>query len=308
MKMVVTGGAGFIGSHLVNNLVSQGYEVHVIDNLTTGDPCLLHSEAILHVADVRGDQAQNVIRVVKPEVVFHLAAAQTGGQQSTKSPSADFETNVMGTLNILDACHAYKVRKIVFASSYSVYGNLAKELITEHDSVNPLSFCALSKLAAEQYIRMFKHYYGVDYTILRYGNVYGPDQTAKGEGNVIAVYQEQVQNGQPLTVYGDGTQTRDFIHVKDIVKANIAAIDYGSGEILNVSTGHSTSMNQLIDIIQSQLSLPFGVNYLPAKPEDILHSSLNITRICAVLPWAPEYTLEQGLRETCRHWISSVHL
>ena len=180
MKMVVTGGAGFIGSHLVNGLVNQGYEVHVIDNLTTGDPGRLHSEAILHVADVNSQQTTAYISVLKPDVVFHLAA-QADVQRSIKEPRLDADANVMGTINVLEACRKAGVRKIVFASTSGVYGDLEKSQLTEDDPVNPISFYALSKVAGEQYIRLYHRFFGLQYTILRYGNVYGPGQTAKGK-------------------------------------------------------------------------------------------------------------------------------
>ncbi|MGM1044588.1 MAG: NAD-dependent epimerase/dehydratase family protein [Bacillota bacterium] len=304
MKTVVTGGAGFIGSHLVNRLVSQSYEVHVIDNLTTGDPGRLHSEAVLHVTDVGSDQAATYIRLLKPDIVFHLAA-QTDVQQSIKSPTADAYANIKGTINVLEACRAAKVRKIIFASSSEVYGNIAKDVLTEDDPVSPISFYSLSKLAAEQYIRLYKHFYGLEYTILRYSHVYGPRQTTNGEGGVIAVFGEQMSSGLPLSIFGDGTQTRDFIYVKDVVEANLAVIDLGHSDTLHVSTGQCTSVNRLVDIVRGQFTGDIHVNYLPAKPGDIAHSCLDNSKIISMLNWKPEYTIEQGLMETTRYWSVS---
>lgn len=301
MKMVVTGGAGFIGFHLVNRLVSQGYEVHVIDNLTTGDPARLNFEAILHVADIGSDQATSLIRLLKPDVVFHLAA-QADVQQSIKSPVNDADANIMGTLHLLEACRTANVRKVVFASTAGVYGNLHKKLLTEIDPANPVSFFALSKLTAEHYIALYHQYYGLDYTILRYGNVYGPNQTPKGEGGVVAVFKDRITNGLPLNVYGDGSQTRDFIFVNDVVEANVAAIHQGQGNTFNVSTSQPTSVNRLIEIIRSQCTQPIEVNYLPAKPGDIMHSCLDNKKICSKLPWKSKYSVEGGLTETFRSW------
>jgi len=304
MKMVVTGGAGFIGSHLVNGLVSVGYEVHVIDNLTTGDPGRLHSEAILHVADVNSQQTSAYISVLKPEVVFHLAA-QADVQRSIKEPRVDAETNIMGTLNILEACRKSGVRKIVFASTSGVYGNLEKSQITEEDHVNPISYYALSKLTGERYIQLYEHFYGLHYTILRYGNVYGPGQTAKGEGGVVAVFGERLRQGAPFHIFGDGQQTRDFIYVKDVVEANIASIEHGDGTILHVSTGNGHTVNTLVEHICKLHPDPIDVNYLPPKSGDILHSCLNNARARESLQWAPRFSLEEGIEETYRHWLRS---
>lgn len=304
MKMVVTGGAGFIGSHLVNGLVSIGYEVHVIDNLTTGDPGRLHSEAILHVADVNSQQTSAYISVLKPEVVFHLAA-QADVQRSIMEPGLDAEANIMGTLNILEACRKSGVRKIVFASTSGVYGNLEKSQITEEDDVNPISYYALSKLTGERYIQLYEHFFGLQYTILRYGNVYGPGQTAKGEGGVVAVFGERLRQGAPFHIFGDGQQTRDFIYVKDVVEANIASIEHGDGNILHVSTGNGHSVNTLVDHICKLHPNPIDVNYLPPKSGDILHSCLNNVKAKELLQWTPRFSLQEGIEETYRHWLRS---
>lgn len=304
MKMVVTGGAGFIGTHLVNRLVGRGHEVHVIDNLTTGDPGQLHNEAVLHVTDVGGAQAASCIRLVRPDVVFHLAA-QADVQRSIQSPAADASANITGTILMLDACRAANVRKIVFASTSGVYGDLQKERITEEDPVNPISFYALSKLTAEHYIRFYGDYFGLDYTILRYGNVYGPGQTAKGEGGVVAVFGERIMNGLPLRIFGDGHQTRDFIYVQDVVSANLAVMEAGSKETLNISTGVPTSINRLVEIIREQKKSSLETEYASPKAGDILHSCLDNRKALTQLEWKPEFSVEKGIHETMRHWMAN---
>lgn len=304
MKMVVTGGAGFIGTHLVNRLVGRGHEVHVIDNLTTGDPGQLHNEAVLHVTDVGGAQAASCIRLVRPDVVFHLAA-QADVQRSIQSPAADASANITGTILMLDACRAANVRKIVFASTSGVYGDLQKDFITEEDPVSPISFYALSKLTAEQYIRLYGDYFDLDYTILRYGNVYGPGQTAKGEGGVVAVFRERMMNSLPLRIFGDGNQTRDFIYVQDVVSANLAAMEAGSRETLHISTGVPTSINRLVEIIRDQNEGSLETEYVSPKAGDILHSCLNNRKALSLLDWKPEYSVERGIAETMRHRMAS---
>ncbi|GAB6930271.1 NAD-dependent epimerase/dehydratase family protein [Paenibacillus sp. JCM 10914] len=305
MKMVVTGGAGFIGSHLVNGLINQGYEVHVIDNLTTGDPGRLHNEAILHVTDINSPQTSANISMLKPDVVFHLAA-QAEVQLSIKEPRKDVDANVMGTLNILEACRKTGVRKLIFASTSGVYGNLEKPELTESDPVDPISFYALSKWAAERYIQMYQRLFGLSYTILRYGNVYGPEQTAKGEGGVVAILGKKLQEGASFQIFGDGTQTRDFIYVKDVVEANIASIHNGDQEVLHVSTGRSQSINTLVQLVRQEHAEEIMVEYMPAKNGDILHSCLNNGKTRSILPWVPTYTLEEGVAQTYRHWMREV--
>lgn len=301
MKMVVTGGAGFMGSHLVNRLVSQGYEVHVIDNLTTGDPGRLHSEAVLHVTDVGSEQAATYVKLLKPDTVFHLAA-QSDVEQSIQTPTSDAYINIAGTLNMLEACRTTKVRKIIFASTSQVYGNSDQNVLTENDSVCPTSFFALSKLVAEQYIRLYQQFYGLEYTILRYANVYGPGQTTGSKGSIIAAIGKHVSCGVPLNIYGDGTQTRDFIYINDVVEATLAAAKLTHSDMLHISTGQMVSVNQLIDMARVQYPDAIHINYLPPKPGDVLHICLDNSKARSLLNWKPEYTIEQGFLETSRHW------
>lgn len=302
MKMVVTGGAGFIGYHLVNGLVNRGYEVHVIDNLTTGDPGRLHSEAILHVADVNSPHTTEYIARLKPDVVFHLAA-QADVQRSITNPRLDADANIMGTLNLLEACRKAGVRKLVYASTAGVYGDLEKPELHENDPLSPISFYALSKMVGEHYVKLYHLFFGLTYTILRYGNVYGPGQTPKGEGGVVAVFGDRLLQKLPLHIYGDGSQTRDFIFVKDVVEANLAAIHHGDQEILHVSTGGSQSINNLVELIRRNHPEPIHIEYHPAKPGDIHHSCLNNSRAREVLGWTPRYRLEDGIAETYQSWL-----
>ncbi|OOC61113.1 NAD-dependent epimerase/dehydratase family protein [Paenibacillus ihbetae] len=302
MKMVVTGGAGFIGYHLVNGLVNRGYEVHVIDNLTTGDPGRLHSEAILHVADVNSPHTTEYIARLKPDVVFHLAA-QADVQRSITNPRLDADANIMGTLNLLEACRKAGVRKLVYASTAGVYGDLEKPELHENDPLSPISFYALSKMVGEHYVKLYHLFFGLTYTILRYGNVYGPGQTPKGEGGVVAVFGDRLLQKLPLHIYGDGSQTRDFIFVKDVVEANLAAIHHGDQEILHVSTGGSQSINNLVELIRRNHPEPIHIEYHPAKPGDIHYSCLNNSRAREVLGWTPRYRLEDGIAETYQSWL-----
>ena len=297
MKAVVTGGAGFIGSHLVEELLLQGAKVHVLDNLVSGQLKNVHPLAVMHIEDIRSQGAKQIIKREKPDVVFHLAAQADVGQ-SIREPKYDADMNINGTINILEACREASVKKVIFASTSGVYGNLQKDLISEKDLTMPISYYGLSKLTAESYIRLFHQLYGLSYTILRYGNVYGPRQSAKGEGGVIAIFLDRIKKGMPLMIHGDGEQTRDFVYVKDIVRANIAAVEKGDQETIQVSTGKSISINHLVKMLTQIYGSPIETIYTHARTGDIKHSCLDNKKARQLLQWNPQVDIFNGLTET----------
>lgn len=297
MKAVVTGGAGFIGSHLVEELVIRGFEVHIIDNLSSGKRDNVHSHVQLYNLDIRSIEAKEMILRIKPDVLFHLAA-QADVTTSINKTIEDASININGTINMLDACKEVGVKKFVFASTSAVYGDGEHELITENNLTDPISFYGHSKLTAEKYIQLYNKYHQIPYTILRYGNVYGPRQLAKGEGGVIAIYMNALNKKEPLKVYGDGEQTRDFVYVLDVVQANLAAIESGDNEIIHVSTGQRTSINQIIQILRQIHDCEINVVYHHAKPGDIKHSCLDYKKAKRLLDVAPLYNIHDGLRHT----------
>ncbi|KAF9124968.1 UDP-glucose 4-epimerase 5 [Mortierella sp. GBA39] len=238
--VVVTGGAGFIGSHLVRKLIGLGHKVHVIDNLSTGKAERVPSGAVLHIHDIRSPGAHDLIGLLSPFAVIHLAA-QADVQQSIREPFDDMDVNIGGTLNMLNACRKGSVEKVIFASTSGVYGNLQKDILTEDDPVMPISFYGLSKLTAEMYIRLYSQLFGLPYGILRFANVYGPGQTAKGEGGVVAIFMDRLFTGRPLGINGDGNQTRDFIYVLDVADAIIAAMESKENGTYHVSTGTAST-------------------------------------------------------------------
>jgi len=298
-QAVVTGGAGFIGSHLTKALLEQGVQVTVIDDLSSGKAASIPPEAGFFKTDVASTEARDKIAELAPDVVFHLAA-QADVQRSIQNPLADCETNVAGTLQVLAGLRQAGRGKIVFASTSAVYGMLQKEQIREEDPTAAVSFYGLSKRTAEDYIRLHHSLYCTRYTILRYGNVYGPGQTPKGEGGVVAVFLERLKRGEPLTIYGDGEQTRDFIYVKDIVSANLAALERGDGETINVSTGRTTRIRALAEKMREEAGAATPIHYAPAKAGDIRHSCLDNSRLLQVLMAEPRHSVDQGLRETLR--------
>lgn len=293
MKAIVTGGAGFIGSHLTAALLRKGWEVMVLDNLSTGKCNAVPGAAQLVQLDIRSPEAKERVAAAKADVVFHLAA-QTDVQQSLQQPHHDAVVNIGGTVRLLEGCREAG-SKLVFASTSAVYGNLERPLLTERDPAHPISYYGLSKLAAELYIQLFHRLYGVPYTILRFSNVYGPGQTAKGEGGVVAVFLERLATGKPLTIHGDGGQTRDFIYVGDIVSALQAAAFKGDGELLHASSAVGSSVNRLAELMGDLHGESLVHIHAPARMGDIRHSCLDNRQARDVLGWQPMVDLRAGL-------------
>jgi UDP-glucose 4-epimerase len=297
MNILVTGGAGFIGSHIVDELIAAGHRVHVLDNLSTGHRENVHPHAIFHQADVLDGSLGDVFAAARPEVVIHHAA-QIDVQSSLKQPRLDANINIVGTIAILEQCRDHKVRKLVFASSAAVYGTPEYLAVDERHPLKPLSFYGISKLTAEHYIEAFAALYEVDYTILRYANVYGIRQGTRGEGGVVAVFMDKLLQGQQPLIYGNGEQTRDFIYVKDIVRANMAALQLGSRSIYNISGNEQTTVVELLQLMCDIGGRIFNPRFEQARAGDIVHSRLQNLAARTGLDWHPIYVLRQGLQET----------
>lgn len=297
MKAIVTGGAGFIGSHLVDELVTIGADVHVIDNLSTGRPENVNPNASLHVLDVCSKEAKDLIVRQQPDVVFH-EAAQVDVLRSIREPDFDASVNIVGTINVLEGCCQASVKKFIYASSCAVYGDLKKDLIREEDPADPISFYGTSKLTSESFVRLFHQMYGIPYTILRYANVYGSRQTPKGEGGVVSIFLDRIHKSLPLVIHGDGEQTRDFVYVKDVVNANLAAIQQADQEVIHVGTATRTSINQLVSVLNRIHGSKLPVVHEHERPGDIKHSCLHNKKAYNKMGWIPKYDLNTGLLET----------
>ncbi|WP_313892097.1 NAD-dependent epimerase/dehydratase family protein [Psychrobacillus sp.] len=297
MKVIVSGGAGFIGSHLVDELISRGVEVHILDNLVSGKLEQVNPHAHMYVVDICSEEARRIVVDVQPDAFFHLAAQADVGK-SVQHPKYDADVNIIGTINMLEACRQAKVRKFIFASTSAVYGNLSKDLLSEKDVSIPASYYGLSKMTAESYIRLFYELYRQSYTILRYANVYGPRQKPKGEGGVVAVFLDRIKKGGHIHVHGDGQQTRDFIYVKDIVAANIAALDRGAQETIQVSTSQRTSINEILGLLTDTYGISVDKEFTDAREGDIKHSCLCNEKAKKLLNWNPAYKIGEGLKET----------
>lgn len=297
MKILVTGGAGFIASHIVDALVTEGNQVAVVDNLSTGKMENLNPQVNFYKLDITTPELLEVMAKEKPEFVFHLAA-QTDVQTSIREPLLDAQINILGTINVLEACRLNGVKKIIYSSSAAVYGTPQYLGIDEEHPVGPLSGYGVSKHTVEHYLKAYNELYGLNFTVLRYANIYGPRQDAKGEGGVIAIFVDKLMAGQQPIIYGDGEQTRDFVYVGDVVKANLKALQAGDGEIINVSCQTQTSVNELYAEIKQLIGSQLEPIYKEARNGDILHSYLNNNKIRECLSWEPSYTLSEGLQET----------
>lgn len=306
MKAIVSGGAGFIGSHLVESLLAEGAEVHVIDNLVTGHSNYVPLGATLHQLDIRDDEAKQLIVSLKPEVVFHLAA-QVDVQRSVLEPDYDSGVNISGTVNLLEACRLMSVKKFIFASSCAVYGDQPVSMIQEETPQHPISYYGLSKLACEWYIELFHRLYGLNYSILRYANVYGPRQTPKGEGGVVANFLNRLKTDRPLTIFGDGEQTRDFVYVKDVVSANLAVIGKGDLQTLQIGTATPTTINQLADLLKNIHGRDVQIQYTAERKGDIRNSCLDNRKAAMELRWRPKYNLNEGLAQTYGYMVENEH-
>ena len=296
MKVLVTGGAGFIGSHVVDLLVAKDFQVIIIDNLSTGKMENVNKSAVFYHMDIRSESIEEVFQKEKPDFVVHHAA-QIDVQKSIKEPKLDGEINILGTVNVLDNCIKYGVKKIVYASSAAVYGEPTYLPVDEKHSIGPMSYYGISKYTPEQYIRVYSSLHDLKHTILRYANVYGPRQVYEGEGGVVAIFHHIMKTDQSPRIFGDGDQTRDYIYVGDVAQANWKALTHGDNEILNISTHEKTTVNQLFHTMKALLGYQGAAQYGPARPGDIPHSILDNRKAMAQLDWSPRYSLKSGLEE-----------
>jgi UDP-glucose 4-epimerase len=303
---LVTGGAGFIGSNLVDRLLSLGYKVVTVDNLSTGKLKNLNPAATFHHGDITQPSLQEVFQREHPDLVFHLAA-QISTNQSTKDPMKDAEINVLGTLQLLKAVRQYGIEKLIYSSTGgALYGDPEIIPCTEQHPIAPLSPYGLSKYLAEQYLELFHRLYLINFTSLRYGNVYGPRQDTHGEAGVVAIFAQAMLEGKQPQIFGDGQQERDFVYVDDVVEANIRAIDRGDNSAFNIGTGKSTSVIRIFELLKSIIKCKLAPNHLPHRAGDVQQISLDSNRAARDLGWNPMVELDQGLRQTVEHIQKSV--
>jgi UDP-glucose 4-epimerase len=299
MRALVTGGAGFIGSHLVDRLIACGHRVAVLDDLSSGHRSRIRRDVALHVVDVvNANEVAGVVAAYQPEVIYHLAA-QISVRYSVADPRADATTNVLGTLNLLNAATATDARLILASTGGAMYGDGVALPTPETCPPATLAPYGISKYCAEQYLMLFNRLHAGRHIALRLGNVYGPRQDPHGEAGVVAIFCNQVARGQTPTIYGDGKQTRDYLYVADVVDAFLAATGYtGDEAVFNVGTGTATSVVDLLDAINAAAGTAVEPTFAPARAGESRHVALDCARAAAELDWVATTSLEAGVRET----------
>ncbi|MFZ0371497.1 MAG: NAD-dependent epimerase/dehydratase family protein [Halobacillus sp.] len=300
MKILVTGGAGFIGSQLVDLLLAEGHTPIILDNFSNGRKENVPRGVKIYKKNLLSEKVERIFEKEKPDIVMHLAA-QVSVAKSLENPAEDTAVNVLGTVKLLEYSTKYGVKKFIFSSSSAVYG-YTNEPIHEESSTSPISFYGTSKLASETYIKLFNTLYDLPYTIFRYANVYGPRQRSDGEGGVISIFIEKLLRNEAPVIFGDGNQTRDFVYVDDVARANLLAITNADNQIINIGSNTQTSVNLLHTLLSNQLQSLQKPNYEAKREGDILHSHLLNSKALNYLKWEPQYDLNAGLDSTVEYF------
>jgi len=306
ITILVTGGAGFIGSHLATRLVAKGFQVHILDNLSTGKIENVPQGATLHIVDMRDAPAINkLFREYQFDVCFH-EAAQTSVIRSVKEPIFDADNNVTGFVTLMDNARRNGVKKIIVASSGgAIYGNPISLPQCEDDPLMPMSPYGITKLSIEHYLRFYWMTYHIPYVALRYANVYGPKQNPESGAGVLAIFMEKILQGENPVINGTGSQTRDYIHVDDVVDANIRALKYDGVGPINIGTGIETSVNRVFQLVRDICQIDVLEIHSEQKAGEQLRSVLDVRRAAKLLGWKPTIVFEDGLKETIAWYIKA---
>ncbi|MBI2935249.1 MAG: NAD-dependent epimerase/dehydratase family protein [Chloroflexi bacterium] len=296
--MLVTGGAGFIGSNVVDALVSKGTSVAIVDNLSTGRRQHLNPQARFYHLDIQAAELSRVFERERPQAVVHLAA-QASVPVSVEDPLRDATVNVLGSLNLLEQCRRFDVKRLVYSSSGgAVYGEPQHLPCGEDHPVRPLSPYGASKYAVELYLHAYVATAGLQFTILRFANVYGPRQDPYGEAGVVAIFSKRMLDNQPVTIYGTGEQQRDFVYVDDVVAAVLLGLEHTHPGVYNLGCGKGVSVNEVFRALAEITSYMLPPRFAPPRPGDVFKSFLDCTRIERELRWRPQVELREGLRRT----------
>ncbi|KPK71822.1 UDP-glucose 4-epimerase [candidate division WOR_3 bacterium SM23_60] len=297
MKILVTGGCGFIGSHIVDAYINHGHDVAIIDNLSTGDIKNRNPQARFYQEDICSKDIEGIFAEEKFDTINHHAA-QINVRTSVEDPLFDAHVNIIGSINLLTLAAKYGVKKFIFASSGgAIYGEPRTFPITEEFAAMPASPYGISKMTIEHYTKLFARLYDIDYFIFRYSNVYGPRQIAKSEAGVISIFIQKILNSGTCVIFGDGTQTRDYVYVSDVVAANVAALNHAS-QTLNIGTGKETSVNDLIHMLERVTKQKVAYEHGPERPGEVSRNVVDCSHARATIDWQPQVTLEQGMQET----------
>ncbi len=299
--VLVTGGAGFIGSHLVDRLLSLGHKVVIVDDLSTGHFQNINRGATFYHTSITSPGLGEIIEREQPDIINHHAAQISIGQ-SVKDPVHDAEINIQGTLRLIELSRRYGVGKFIFSSSGgAIYGEPEYMPCDELHPIKPLSPYALSKHAAEEYLELYHKIYRLSHVTLRYGNVFGPRQDPHGEAGVVAIFARAMLEGKQPRIFGTGEQERDFVYVDDVVDASICAMDEGQG-VYNIGTGEATSVNRVFELLKETTKYKWSAVYGPAKPGEVFKISLDSSKVKKEFGWTPKFSLEDGMCQTVEYF------
>jgi UDP-glucose 4-epimerase len=302
MKILITGGAGFIGSNIVDEYIKKGHEVVIIDDLSSGKIENVNPKAKFYLADIRSPLIEKIFEIEKPDVVNHHAA-QISVPNSVVNPLHDADINVIGFLNILQNAVKFKVKKVIqISSGGAIYGEASEYPTTENYVPIPLSPYAITKFIAEKYLHFYKEQFGLNYTVLRYSNVFGPRQDPHGEAGVVSIFINKLLRNDKPTIYAYADEPegmiRDYVYVKDVVNANLLALEKGDLEAINIATKSETTTNLLYKTICKVMDKNIAADKSTARKGDLRHSCLDNSKAKKILDWSPKYSLEEGLKET----------
>lgn len=305
MRILVTGGAGFIGSHVVDTYLQEGHEVSIIDDMSSGKQENINPQAKFFKIDVGATEVEDIFKQGRFDIVNHHAA-QMDVRKSVADPIFDAKVNILGSLRLLQSCVKYKVKKFIFASTGgAIYGEQEKFPAPESHPTKPLSPYGVSKLAGEHYLFFYKMAYNMSPIILRYANVYGPRQDPHGEAGVVAIFAQKLLRGEQPVINGDGMQTRDFVYVGDVVRANVLALSCNGGGVFNIGSSRETTIKQLFKELANIAVVKFQEKYGPPKSGEQIRSVIDFKHAQTVLGWSPQVSLEEGLGRTVDYFKSN---
>jgi UDP-glucose 4-epimerase len=299
VKILVTGGAGFIASHVSDGYLRAGHAVVILDDLSTGKRENVPAGAEFYHCDITDLAAtERIIAQERPEIINHHAA-QMDVRRSVREPLFDARVNILGGLGLLELAVKYKIRKFLYASTGGAsYGEVETVPVDETHPTAPICHYGVSKLTLERYLYLYKHLYGLNYTVMRYPNVYGPRQNPHGEAGVVAIFALQMLRGDRPTIYGDGSKTRDYAYIDDVVAANLALLEKGDGEILNLGWGRPVSDFQIFESVGQATGYTASPQYAAVRKGEVAHIALNARRAQAVAGWVPKVSIEEGIKRT----------
>lgn len=309
MKIIVTGGAGFIGSHIQDALLNQNHEVLILDNLRSGKEENIHKLSRFENIDIRDRKSVlKIFEEFKPDAVFHLAA-QNEVPYSMDHPEEDHDINIEGTINILEGCKLNKTKIIFSNTGGALYGEVEDiDLPIKEDLpiINPTSYYGTSKLCAEQYIKLYGNLYQIPWVSLRYANVYGPRQAGNREAGIVAIFTSKMLAGETPTINGKGEHTRDYVFVEDVVSANLKALEYNKNDYFNISTGTEISNQTVYDTLAKILGIKIPANYGPNRPGDPVRNSLDNSKARSTLNWEVKYDFQSGVQKTVDYYKAQI--